>query len=95
MGGGLGWVDRGIPKRADGEARSGSLSAVPKGLVRRKIGVAIGLGIEGRVMGIRHEKPLRCWHNSVVEFKRSMRARCQSEQGSIPIPTPTPILTMI
>ncbi len=48
-------------------------------------------------MGFGHEKPgtatelLRCGHNSAVKFERSMRARCQSERESIPIPIPAMI----
>ena len=52
-------------------------------------------------MGFVHEKPgtatvlLRYWQNLAAKFERSMRAKCHSEQESIPTPTPTPIQTMI
>ena len=67
------------------------------------VGVAIGLGIEGRRVGIRRQETgyapalLQCWENLAAKFERSMRARRQPglESIPIPIPTPTPIQTRI
>jgi hypothetical protein len=80
--------DRGYPKRYMAKSGSGSLS------------VSVS---QGRVMGFVHEKPgtatvlLRYWQNLAAKFERPRRAKCHSEQESIPIPipTPTPIQTMI